>query len=500
MENREKDNTENPSTFDSSRISSQEQNQDTNSSGSEQPEQNQKEDTPAEHIWEKMKGNNMFNDAQTVNFYIDYRNEINNGIHIGDHATMNDINFHTFAAKDDAAHNTAFSLAKDSKKMADWISKNYFKPSLAFLITIAAFNEMPYNWIIEEKENLYLCLIKNEAGKPSYEVEAIEKTLWEIGAETCDGEISDYAGKREEKFIKYRDNEDANRIIEYVWTQFPNLKAPILEWFIKHIEAGRSIYAKRITAVLSLLASKDYGYFVNHIIPRLYQAENVSVDITLSQILNELMKRQRESVISMLTHWSTQNRVHPLLTVLLVAREMNDGEKILRQAINTYLHVIHSGNHKKENQFLSHLIDFFAVGVRKVVFYRLLIEELHGLFFKGTNSKISYENLDLFLSLIWIDVFLSCGNDKKQEEAILIKMCIVENSAKNKLCQIWNKVWKTHSYRSEFYQVLGQYYKQLQDEALRKHLLAFLDMILGKEVSTEKKLDIYGKIKRQGSR
>lgn len=161
------------------------------------------------------------------------------------------------------------SLAKDNKKMSDWISRNYFKPAIALLITTAVFNEMPYNWIIEEKEKLYYYLVGKE--KQVYEVEAVEKTLYEIGAEICDGEISDYAGKRNEKFIRYQDNEDANKIIGYIWIQFPNLKMPILKWLIKHIEAGRGIYVKRITDVMSLLALKDYSYFVNNIITYLYK-------------------------------------------------------------------------------------------------------------------------------------------------------------------------------------------------------------------------------------
>lgn len=455
------------------------------------------EDNMAKYIWEKIKKEKEFDTTNTINFYVEYRNEINNGINIGDNATMQDINFHTQGTKNSQKDNM-LSLAKDNKKMSDWISRNYFKPAITLLITTAVFNEMPYNLIIEEKKNLYYYLVGKE--KQVYEVEAVEKTLCEIGAEICDGEISDYAGKRNEKFIRYQDNEDANKIIEYIWIQFPNLKMPILKWFINHIEAGRGIYVKRITTVMSLLALKDYSYFVNNIIPCLYQRENISVDITLSQILNKLLESQRESVVSMLVHWSTQKRVHPLLTVLLVARETDGGEKILRRAMNTYLYVVYYGDYKKEEQFLIHLFDFFAVGVRKVVFYRILIEELYDLFFKERWGENRYKNLDLFLSFLWIDISLSCGSNNKKEEAILVKMCVAENTVKNKLCQIWNKLWKTHMYRTEFYQILREYYKQLENETLRKRILVFFDMILGDDVSREKKYDIYMKIKKQSDK
>ncbi len=475
----------------------QNQDQKENVDGVETDKQTANEDNLAKYIWEKIKKEKGFDTTKTVNFYVEYRNEINNGINIGDNATMQDINFHTQSTKNSQKDNM-LSLAKDNKKMSDWISRNYFKPAIALLITTAVFNEMPYNWIIEEKEKLYYYLVGKE--KQVYEVEAVEKTLYEIGAEICDGEISDYAGKRNEKFIRYQDNEDANKIIGYIWIQFPNLKMPILKWFIKHIEAGRGIYVKRITDVMSLLALKDYSYFVNNIITYLYKKENVSVDITLSQILNELLESQRESVVSMLAHWSTQKRVHPLLTVLLVTRETDGGEKILRRAMNTYLHVVYYGDYKKEEQFLIHLFDFFAVGVRKVVFYRILIEELYDLFFKEGWAENRYKNLDLFLSFLWIDIFLSCGSDNKKEEAILVKMCVAENTVKNKLCQIWNKLWKTHVYRTEFYQILGEYYKQLENELLRKRILMFLDMILGDGVSREKKYDIYIKIKKQSDK
>lgn len=468
-----------------------------NVNGIEADKQAGNEDNLAKYIWEKIKNEKGFDTTNVVNFYVDYRNEINNGINIGDNATLQDINFNTQSTKNSQKDNM-LSLAKDNHKMSEWISRNYFKPAIALLITTAVFNEMPYNWIIEEKDKLYNYLVGKE--KQVNEVEAVEKTLYEIGAEICDGEVSDYAGKREEKFIRYQDNEDANKIIEYIWIQFPNLKMPILKWFIKYIEAGRGIYVKRISAVMSLLAKKDYSYFVNDIISHLYKKENISVDITLSQILNDLFENQRESVFSMLEHWSTQKRVHPLLTVLLVARETDGGEKILRQAMNTYLQVVYYGDYKKEEQFLIHLFDFFAVGVRKVVFYRILIEELYDLFFKEGWGENRSKNLDLFLSFLWIDIFLSCGSDNKKEEAILIKMCVAENTVKNKLCQIWNKLWNTHIYRIEFYEILGEYYKQLEKEILRKRILVFLDMILGDSVSREKKYNIYLKIKKQSDK
>lgn len=475
----------------------QNQNQEKTHSECESQEQNRKENNPGLNILDEVKKEKLFGDIKIYNFYSDYRNEINNGITIGDNATMGDINFRTYNTKD-IQHNDAGSLAKDSVKLGQWISENYSKPSLALLITIAVFDEMPYNRIVEEKEDLYGYLIGEE--KPVYEAKAIERRLLEIGAEVCDGEISDYAGKRHERFIRYQDSEDANKIIQYIWLQFPNLKMPILKWFLKHIKTGRSIYAKKITSVLSVLASIDYDYFVNRIIPRLYQEKNISVDITLSQILNQLVESHRESIISMLTHWSMQERVHPLLVTLLVTREMNSGQKILRQAMNTYLHVIYYENHKKVNEFLTYIIDFFAVGVRKAVFYRLLIEELYDLFFQEGWLKNRYKNLDLFLGLFWIDVFLSCGGDEKKEEPVLIKMCVVENGAKNKLCQIWNKMWKTHSYRVEFYQALGEYYRLLKNEIIGERILLFLDMILGEDVSREKKYDIYIKIKKQSEK
>jgi len=496
LENKDKNEVENQENIDN-KDEVQTQNQEENSSGNNSQEQSENEDNLLALVSEKMNNEKEFDTAKTVNLYIEYRNEINNGISIGNNATMKDINFHTCSTKE-TQYDNIVSLAKDNKKMAAWISENYSKPPLALLITIAVFNEMPYNWIIDEKEILYGYLAAQE--KITYEVEAVEKTLFEIGAEICDGEISDYAGKRTEKFIRYQNNEDANKIIEYVWMQFPDLKILILNWFIKHIKTGRSIYVKRITHVLSWLSTKDYGYFVNHIIPRMYQEENISVDITLSQILSQLMESQRESVVSMLAHWSKQERVHPLLTVLLVTRETDGEEKILRQAMNTYLYVIYYGSYKKEQQFLNHLVDFFAVGIRKVVFYRLLIEELYDMFFKEGRMKNKYKDLDLFLSLFLIDIILSCGNDKKKEEAILIKMCVVENAAKNKLCEIWNKMWKTHRYRANFYQVLGEYYKRLQNEILRKRILVFLDIVLGDSVSREKKYDIYIKIKKHSDK
>ena len=131
----------------------------------------------------------------------------------------------------------------------------------------------------------------------------------------------------------------------------------------------------------------------------------------------------------------------------------------------------------------------------------MLIEELYELFFQndslpqGKNRKI-----DLFLILFLIDVVLLTEDKGKREEAIFVKMCIAPGRAKDKLCAIWRMVWNTHAYRTEFYQVLGEYYTWLDDEKLRGNILLFIDVVLGRNVSAEAKNDVYKKIKRNRRR
>ena len=202
----------------------------------------------------------------------------------------------------------------------------------------------------------------------------------------------------------------------------------------------------------------------------------------------------------MLAHWSTQERVHSLLTVLLVAGELQE-EQILRRGIRTYLARLYYGFKKENNEFFDHIIDFFAVGIRKVFFYRIMIEELYELFFlEDASSKNKDQKITLFFIIFLIDVRLLVEGKGGREEAILVEMCTAPNSARNKLCAIWRMVWRAHSYRREFYQVLGEYYRWLDDERLRENIVLFIDVILGRSVSREVKSDVYKKIQRSAKR
>jgi len=68
------------------------QDQKENVDGTEADKQIGNEDNMAKYIWEKIKKEKEFDTTNTINFYVEYRNEINNGINIGDNATMQDIN------------------------------------------------------------------------------------------------------------------------------------------------------------------------------------------------------------------------------------------------------------------------------------------------------------------------------------------------------------------------------------------------------------------------
>lgn len=430
--------------------------------------------------------------------YNDYRSvDVNNGIQIDNHGYMNDMNI-SINNVANGKGNLEDSIAKDNKRLRGWINENYFSSSLALLIIIAVFNEMPYNWILNERGNLDTYLPKGD--EYQLDTKAIEERLEEIGAEICMGEVSDYTGKREERFIRFSDEKDADIILEYIWLQYPDLRMPLQRWFVGHIRKGRNIYVKRITWALSKLARIDYGFFANEMISEFYCEKNISVDMTISQILSYLLDWQREKVMSMLTHWSTQERVHSLLTVLLVAGELQE-ERILRAGIKTYLAKLYYDFEKEDDEFFDHIVDFFAVGIRKAFFYRILIEEIYELFFaEDTLSQHKDRKITLFLIISLIDVRLLVEGKGGREEAILLKMCVAPNSAKDKLCAIWRMVWHAHSYRQEFYQVLGEYYRWLDDERLRKNIMLFIDVVLGRSVSLETKNDVYKKIQRNAKR
>lgn len=102
----------------------------------------------------------------------------------------------------------------------------------------------------------------------------------------------------------------------------------------------------------------------------------------------------------------------------------------------------------------------------------------------------------LFLILFSTDVSLARIED--QEEAIFIKLCIVQHEVSDKLCALWQMIWQCRDYRELFYNLLARYdSKVYKAGAGCCSIERFINRALGDVCTKEMRSDISGKVHRR---
>lgn len=431
--------------------------------------------------------------SDKANVYIQYRIYNNHGVITGDGAEVESIRFDSVDKP--VRKHWRGSVFGDKDGLANWLTKNYASYSMALMIATAAFDSLPYTWVIRAAEKLYETF---PSQTEESNVFAQEEILHQFEAEICKGELNTYTGTTPIDIVRLNNPAHRETILKYVWQQYPQLQDKIISWMRSHIVQRQVILSKRALETMSFFACEDYYYFLNKMVPWISHDKSRSTDMMVGQILINLNYREEyeKNVYNLLHVWSKENRPHNLLVALFVCAQSSDKNDILECIVKNYI----EGTLKEIRKgvllvYRSGLYDFMGAGIRSFTFYRLLIEKLEDEVNKQTSLRERWDVYRLFLSLFAIDISLS--RPKNGDETILIKLCMVKHAISDRLCSLWRMIWQCMHYRQLVYELMAQYEAKTKDVDSKYSVERFVDKVLGDVYSREMRQDICDKIHRR---
>lgn len=440
------------------------------------------------HSIENNKGN--------INFYFQYQKEYlsNSGVMIGDGAEFHNSNFGS-GEKGNSSNGKTNNLIENTKLLNQWIIDHYHTIDLAYMVSCCVFYAMPYIWISEAADLLFLLLQK---GEDNTERQLFSKqNIVEFGAEIYIDEINTNTGKTSIDFVRFSQKSDSDILLKCIWNSFPQLRDDITNWLKNFMLFGKNTMFRRSITILGKVAQEDFYYFSQDIVKSLHKEKNVLMDMALAQIILLLNKNKcyQKNIDNMIKNWSNDNQVHHLLTVILICLQNEDKVNILERAIRNYMRgVFESVLKNRENGFVECILDFYGIGMRKFSFYRIMIECFYD-FANETKLKMAASNL--FLTLFSIDTLYSHFDKDEKMEAILIKLTYHKNPVCSQLCKLWQMVQSVHSCRPAFYLRLGEYFVQIDEVERHEMVKKFVIAALSDTCSDPFLRDIIGKIEKQ---
>ena len=432
-------------------------------------------------------------ESDKKHIYIQYRIYNNHGVMTGDNAS-----FESISIKDSAAFmrkNRKDSVFKDKSAMQQWLSDNYESYDMALMIATATFDTFPDTWIVQASERLFETFEDHEEMKRSY---ALEEILGQFEAEICKGEMNTYTGKVDINIIRLTKTEYQDQILKYIWQQYPQLQDKVIMWLQSFNAQTPASMSKRALEIMGKLASWDYYYFLNKMIPRIANDKNILTDMMIGQIL--IMLNQEEdyqgNVYNVLHSWRRERQVHYLLTTLFVCSQLQDKSDILKDVIACYLErTLDEMRDGKIPKYQLSLYDFLGVGIRSYTFYRILIEQLYDRIFADTSVKEKRNLYELFLRLFAIDI--SQSSPEKGDDVILIKLCMVNHVAIDQICYIWQMIWQCNYYKKLLYNLMVRYDIKVYNTNSAYCIEKFVNKALKNIYTREMRNDICNKIHRR---
>lgn len=433
-----------------------------------------------------------------INIFNIFRNELNidntnNGIIAGDNANFQNVVFEK--RKEEQNQDVYEGLSDKPEQLEQWITNHYDQFDVAFLVACATFHDMPYSWINESSEALYNFFGQNE--KNSIEKTSRSQNIQTFGAEICPGKMSTYIGKIEVDCVCFSKDSQISTILKTIWNEFPQLRKVIVLWLKKTIVKGQKTMSDRARDILSYLSGLDFYYFSHKMIDLIIQEKTINDDLILVQIISVLYQKPQyeDKLEHMLKNWSKSQNVHYLLTTMLVCVTTAEKNKYLQYAIHTYTTQLFDAIRKgKANAFFHNRLSFFAAGMRKVIFYRILIEELYEIGRQNDSVQARSDFCLLFFELFRIDVMLSDFEENQENESIFIKLVSIKSSFQEKLCVLWNMLWQKKNYRMLMYDFLGQYFALMPQQMRRQRIHSFVYAAMHCKYSEQACMDFITKI------
>lgn len=427
--------------------------------------------------------------GSSKNIFIQYRIENNHGVVAGRDVDMGDMYAEGIVKRPDG-DGYHHAVVRDSERLGKWMAEHFGSFDMAFLIASAVFENMPYIWINQAAEKLYI----EQADNMKKQERAREQRLKEFGAGLYQGNINTYAGKTTVDFICFKEKEYAQIVLKYVWIEFPKLRNDLICWLQYFILKGKIQMSKRATEVIGFFSGLDYYFFANELVNQIIKANSINNDMLLARIVIQLKEQKEfeEQINKIVNYWSKSQNTHYLITTVLICAEWKEKKEELKTVVHSYLEdafrCCKRGEEKEE------IFEFFASGMRGFTFYRILIEKLYAMY-QGLENRWEKEAFNiLFVSLVIVDNgMLDVEND---EEAILVKLSYTKSSVREMLSVLWQMVFQSNSYRKQLYYILGQHYFLFSQEKADDMLKKFLNGVFGVKKSDAYKKEVLFQIKR----
>lgn len=450
------------------------------------------QDNASESTWDAGNIKDEIKKSQSViNIFHGIKIDNNGGIITGDGAKFQDI----FFGSGSKANNSEKGISEDLPRLEQWIAQHYGQLDVAFLISCAVFHDMQYSLISETSEKLYMYFDEKEQN--SISKTARVQNVRTFGAEICQGKMNTYAGQIEIDCICFSKEEQVNNILRTIWNEFPKLRKAIVVWLKNYIIGNKVTISERARDVLGYLSGLDYYYFSHKMVEIFLKEKSLDDDLVLVQMMTSLYQQPRyqNNIDSMLKNWRKLKNVHYLLITIFVCVIVENQKKCLEDAMHIYVEELFKAiQQKRENEFSSERLSFFAIGIRKVIFYRVLVEELYELAHQKTTVSEKNNVCILFLELLYADVMLSRFEEGIEEEALFVKMVAIKSAFREKLCFLWQMIWKSNQYRKLLYDILGQYFSFILKQERRKKISFFVNAALGREYEEQARIDFINRI------
>lgn len=454
-----------------------------------EPEEKESEDTFLKRLLLDAEGQ-----EDRKNVYVEYRVIHNYGVMAGDNANIESIRIkESESARKEAQQK---NILEDEEGLNNWLRENYESYSMALMLAVAVFDSLPYMWVIQAADMLYSSFHHSEDEKePGY---GITDILSRFGAEICQGEMNTYTGRMPIEVVHLINEDYQQKILKFIWKECPQLHDRMILWLKNYSTKKPRSMIKSAIKVMGLLACWDYYYFLNSMVQRIPRDRNVSTDMVIAQIVISLSKTEtyQKNVYHLLQVWSREHGVHYLLTGLFVCVELDDKDTVLEDMIECYVSkALEEIKEGRIREYLKRIYDFFGAGMRTFTFYRILVETMYRRVQEYASQREKREMCELFLKLFAADIDLS--RLKEGEDAVFIKLCMVNHAVSKKLCFLWQMVWQCRCYRQIFYELMAEYDMKISNAGAVHSVNRFVDKALGALCTEEMRSDICSKIHRR---
>lgn len=429
------------------------------------------------------------------NTYILYRTINNYGVMAGDEARFENIRIRDPEGKKDARKSE--NVLEDERERHNWLEENYESYPMALMISVAVFDSKPYIWVVKAADRLFQSFgHKKEEEEQTY---GMTDLLRCFGAEICQGEMNTYTGITPVQVVHLMKTEYREEILRFVWKECPRLHDKIIFWLESYSMQKPILMSRAAMEVTGMLVSWDYYFFLNNMVIKIQDEKSIDTDMLIAQIVIALNRNEvyQKNVYNLLQVWSKDHRIHYLLTGLFVCVGLEDKNDILEIIIERYIqNMMREIHNKKPGEYLLFGYDFFAVGMRAFTFYRILVEKMYAMLQERVTPRERKDICRLFLTLFSTDISLAQIEDK--EEAIFIKLCMVQHDVRAKICFLWQAVWQCRDYRELFYTFLARYDRKINQAGTGCYSMErFIDKAFGAVCTKEMCSDIISKIHRR---